>query len=178
MKLKSIVAATAISVGIIGSANASNLLIDPYVGAMAGFGGYTMFDGHDHASQSSQIYGAVAGIDIPLFRFELEYDYLNADDFDANLAMLNAYLKAPSIMIKPYLGVGVGTIFSGKYNHIDTEDTMAYQAMVGVTFDLPILPLKIDVEGRALYSNDIVKTDDAKPDLIQYDGRVKLRVIF
>ena len=179
MKLKSIAIFSTIIMAGAGSANAANMLVDPYVGAMAGFGGYTVFHGHDdHASQSSQIYGAVAGIDIPLFRIEAEYDYLNADDFNTNLAMVNAYIKAPSFVLKPYLGVGAGMAFSGKFHHVDTENNAAFQAMVGVTFDMPVLPIKLDVEGRALYSNDIVKIDNTKFDLLQYDARAKLRFVF
>lgn len=178
MKLKSIAIFSTIMMAGVGSANANNLLIDPYVGAMAGFGGYTVFHDHEHASQSSQIYGAVAGIDIPLFRLEAEYEYLNADDFHTNLGMLNAYVKAPTVLIKPYLGVGVGTAFSGKFDDIKTENTIAYQAMLGITLDMPVLPFKVDVEGRVLYANDIVKDDNIKPDLLQYDARAKLRFIF
>lgn len=178
MKLKSIAIFSTIMMAGVTSANAGNMLIDPYVGAMAGLGGYTVFRSHDYDTQSSKIYGAVAGVDIPMFRLEAEYDYLDADDFNTNLAMLNAYVKAPSFVLKPYLGIGAGMTFSGKYNHIDTESSTAYQAMAGVTFDLPALPVKLDVEGRILYSGDIVKVDNTKFDLLQYDARAKLRFVF
>lgn len=178
MKLKSIMIFSTIMMTGITSANAGNTLVDPYVGAMVGLGGYTVFHSHDYDTQSSKIYGAVAGVDIPLFRIEAEYNYLDADEFNTNLAMLNAYVKAPLVMLKPYLGVGAGMVFSGKYNHVDTESNTAYQAMAGVTFDIPVLPIKLDVEGRVLYSNDIVKIDNTKLDLLQYDARAKLRVVF
>ena len=85
-----------------GSANA-NLLFDIYAGGTYGIGGYTLL-ADNNESASSQSYGAILGIDIPLFRIELEYDYLNADDIELNLGMVNGYFKLPIPVLKPYIG--------------------------------------------------------------------------
>ena len=85
----------------------------------------------------------------------------------------------PSTVIKPYLGIGLGTVFNG-----DVDDTFnirneaAYQGRLGLTFDIPVIPFNVDVEGRVLYAPDVFKTADAKPDLLHYDLRLKLRYVF
>ena len=50
--------------------------------------------------------------------------------------------------------------------------------MLGVTFDIPVLPLKIDAEGRALYAHNLYSIENENPDLLQYELRLKLRYIF
>lgn len=176
MKLKSLAAVATLSAMMAGNANA-NLLFDVYAGATAGFGGATWF-ADDNNSYTAQSYGAVLGIDIPLLRAEVEYDYLASDDAKLHLAMVNAYAKLPTPVIKPYLGAGMGVIFDGEYNELNAETAPAYQGMLGVTFDLPILPLNIDVEGRVLYANHVFKLTDDNANLLQYDARVKLRYVF
>lgn len=165
-----------------GVANA-NLLFDIYAGGTYGFGGYTLFTDDNDISQSAQSYGAILGMDIPLFRIELEYNYLDSDKIETNLAMANAYFKIPTPVLKPYIGAGIGTTFSGKYTptnqaHIDIDDTMAYQGMLGITLDLPALPFNIDIEGRVLYAPNAFEIAAHDTDLLQYDGRVKLRYVF
>ena len=165
-----------------GAANA-NLLFDIYAGGTYGIGGYTLFMDDEHISKSSQSYGAVLGMDIPMFRIELEYNYLDADAGNLNLGLINAYFKLPTPVIKPYIGAGIGTTFDSKYEptattHIDLDDTIAYQGMLGITLDLPVIPFDIDVEGRVLYVPDIYEAADITPDLLQYEGRVKLRYVF
>ena len=85
-------------------------------------------------------------------------------------------------MIHPYIGVGVGSIFGGSYEaaniKYDIKSTVAYQGMLGLTFDILNLPIKFDVEGRALYAPNFVQVNTDKPDLFQYDARLKLRYIF
>ena len=82
-------------------------------------------------------------------------------------------------MVKPYLGVGVGNVFSGKDNDfVDIDSVIAYQGMLGVTFDIPVLPIDVDVEGRVLYAADIYDIAGIKPDFLQYEGRLKLRYVF
>lgn len=85
-------------------------------------------------------------------------------------------------MIHPYVGVGVGSIFGGSYNPADVKydikSTVAYQGMLGLTFDILALPIKFDVEGRALYAPNFAEIGTDKPDLFQYDARLKLRYIF
>ena len=161
-----------------GAANA-NLLFDIYAGGTYGIGGYTLLADHNK-SASAQSYGAVLGIDIPMFRIELEYDYVNTDDMELNLGMVNAYFKLPTPVIKPYIGAGVGTTFSSTYEpaDIDIDNTVAYQGMLGITFDLPLMPIAIDVEGRVLYANDIFEYNVKDNDLLHYEGRLKIRYEF
>ncbi len=181
-KTPAIITATAI---ILGATNAhANLLFDLYTGATYGIGGHTIFSDHNHTSTSSNTYGAVLGIDIPLLRFEIEYNRLDTKTLEMNLGMTNAYFKFPTPIAKPYLGAGFGIAFNSKYNngtnntHTKIPDKLTYQAMVGLTLDLAILPFDIDIEGRILYAPDIFKTYDTDTNLLQYDGRIKLRYIF
>ncbi|MBQ5700245.1 MAG: outer membrane beta-barrel protein [Alphaproteobacteria bacterium] len=161
-----------------GAANA-NMLFDIYAGGTYGIGGYTLYTNDQDISKSSQSYGAVLGMDIPMFRLELEYNYLDADALTANLGLVNAYFKLPVPVVKPYIGAGIGTTFDSKYeptNAIksDIDDTMAYQGMLGITLKLPVIPFDIDVEGRILYVPEIMPDQD----LLQYEGRAKLRYVF
>lgn len=172
IKSFSILTATAITLST-GVANA-NILFDIYAGATYGIGGYTLFDDNDNFSKSSQSYGAVLGMDIPMFRVELEYNYLDSDALTASLGLVNAYFKLPLPVIKPYIGAGIGYTFDTKYSSIETEDTMAYQGMLGATLNLPVLPFNVDIEGRVLYAPDIMPDID----LLQYEGRIKARYVF
>ncbi len=179
MKLKTAGFLTAWALMLIaGNANA-NLLFDIYGGATVGVGAATTFaDSHAH-TENAQSYGAFLGIDLPIFRVEAEYDYLHQPDINMHLGMVNAYAKMPSLAIMPYLGVGVGAMFDGDApNGISLDTTMAYQAMLGLTFDLPVLPFKIDAEARALYTPDIFDENGITPDVLHYDARIKLRYIF
>lgn len=181
MQLKTFgILTTTIIMGM-GAANA-NPIWDIYMGATVGAGGVTIFADNNDKTYASQTFGAMFGIDIPAFRFEGEYNYLRASDFNTNLAMVNAYFKMPSTVIKPYLGLGVGASFSGDYDVKDIKSSMkttaAYQGMLGLTMDLPALPLKFDIEGRVLYAPDIFSKFDVKPDLLHYDARLKLRYVF
>jgi len=179
MKLKSAGLLAALIVSASTAANA-NMLFDIYAGGTIGVGAATMF-ADDHArSDSAQSYGAVLGIDLPLVRIEGEYDYLSHKEMDMNVAMLNAYLKMPTALVQPYIGAGVGMIFDGDVDNTDIkiDDKMAYQGMLGLTFDIPVLPFKIDAEARALYAPDIYKIADIKPDVLHYDARLKIRYIF
>lgn len=179
MKLKTAIGLAAVIITTTSAANA-NLLFDIYAGGTVGVGAATMFaDSHAH-TDSAQAYGAVLGIDIPLVRIEGEYNYLNHKEMNMNVAMLNAYLKMPTAFVQPYLGAGVGMIFDGDVDNtnIKIDDKMAYQGMLGLTFDIPVLPFKIDAEARALYANDIYKAGNVKPDMLHYDARLKIRYIF
>lgn len=86
----------------------------------------------------------------------------------------------PTALVQPYLGAGIGMIFDGDVDNtnIKIDDKMAYQAMLGLTFDIPVLPFKIDAEARALYANNIYTVGDIKPDMLHYDARLKIRYIF
>lgn len=160
------------------TANA-NLLLDPYVGAVVGAGGQTVFIDDENHSESAQAYGAVIGLDVPILRAELEYNYMNNQGTKLNIGLFNIYAKMPAAMIHPYIGVGVGATFSSKFSNMKMEDSVAaYQGMLGITFDVPVLPIKVDAEARALYIPDIYTLENQKPDLLHYDLRVKLRYVF
>ena len=181
MKLNSkIFLSTVLMAGVATSANASPV-IDVYAGGMFGAGGATIYN-DTHSNVSAQSFGGVLGIDIPLLRVEAEYNHLTNDKFSTNDAMLNAYFKMLSTMIHPYVGVGVGSVFGGSYSSdtikYDIKSTVAYQGMLGLTFDILAMPLKFDVEGRALYAPNFMEIGTDKPDFLQYDARLKLRYVF
>lgn len=178
MKLNYLGILTAAALTVSGSANAASLF-DFYAGAMVGVGGATVFANDADVSKSAQSYGAVIGFDIPVFRFELEYDYMHAAPIEMHVGMINAYAKMPLPAVKPYLGVGIGNIFSGTdEDFMDIDSVAAYQAMLGVTFDIPVLPIDVDVEGRVLYAADIYDYHGLKPDFLQYEARLKIRYVF
>lgn len=164
------------------NANA-NLLFDLYTGATAGIGATAKFLDSTYHEHSAESYGAVIGVDLPLFRIEGEYNYLNGYDTKVNLGMLNAYFKIPTPMLKPYFGAGIGTTFDSKYelstdNIATMDDVVTYQGMVGLTLDLPLAPIKLDLEARFLYANNAYEIADTMLDIMHYDARLKLRYIF
>ncbi len=164
-----------------GAANA-NLLFDVYAGGTFGIGGYTLF-ADKNESFSSTTYGAVLGMDIPMFRIELEYNYLDSDDATLNMGFVNGYFKLPTPVVKPYIGAGIGTTFSSEFTPvahttIDIDDTIVYQGMLGVTLDIPVVPFNIDLEGRVIYASDLIEYMNDTADVLQYEGRVKLRYVF
>lgn len=180
MKLKTSIFLTTIIAATSTTTSYANPVWDLYAGLTIGAGAQTVFADHKDETNAAQSFGALFGIDVPAFRFEAEYNYLNESDVYANVALVNAYFKMPSTVIKPYLGVGAGVMFSGKNDkaNIDFDTTAAYQAMLGVTLDVPALPFKFDVEARAMYLPDIYDAAGIKPDVLHYDARVKMRYIF
>ena len=81
MKINSISLISLISIlGYVASANAS-VVADFYIGGMAGVGGQTMFSDHKNKTEASRVFGAIAGMDLPIFRVEAEYDYFASSDF-------------------------------------------------------------------------------------------------
>jgi len=188
MKINSISLISLVSI-LTCAANANaETLYDFYVGGMAGVGGQTMFADHDTDTNAARVFGAVAGIDLPIFRIEAEYDYLATSDFNTNATMLNLYAKMPSTVILPYIGGGIGMVFGGDYTMTESgvkakynvDTTAAYQAMLGATIDTIAIPVKFDIEGRVLYAPDVftVTGTNTKPDMLQYDIRAKVRFIF
>ena len=179
MKLKTTGLLTLVSVlGFAANANAG-VVMDMYAGATIGAGGLTVMSDGSNFSDSASSFGAMFGIDIPVLRAEVEYNHLSNSDLKMDLAMVNGYLKMPSTVIKPYIGVGVGSVFNGKIeNTVDISSAPAYQGMVGVTFDIPAAPIKIDAEGRVLYVPDFIEFYSIESDLLNYDFRIKLRYVF
>lgn len=190
MKINSISLISIVSTLACASTANAGVFADFYVGAFAGAGGQTMFADHKNDTNTSRVFGAIAGMDLPIFRVEGEYNYFGSKDLDTNAAMLNVYAKMPSTIILPYIGAGVGMMFGGeqtlKYtvNNIKDKEkidsTAAYQAMLGATIDVLAIPLKFDIEGRVLYAPDIytVTGSDVSPDMLQYNLRLKARFIF
>ena len=179
MKLKTIGAISVASVLFTAAnANAGNVLYDLYAGVTIGVGAATQFADHHNNTENAQSYGAVVGLDIPVLRLELEYNYMNSDIIKMHAGFVNLYAKMPSTVVHPYLGVGIGSVFGGDIDIPDIDGGTAYQGMLGLTFDVPALPIKIDAEARATYAPDVYKIGDVKPDVLQYEGRLKLRYIF
>lgn len=185
MQMKTLaVLATVLSPIVITSVHASPF-IDVYAGATIGMGGTcTIVDDHTH-NASAQSFGAVFGGDIPGLRFEAEYNHLRDNDMSLDMAFFNAYAKVPSTIIRPYFGLGLGASFDGDLDSNSDakfDSTIAYQAMTGLTFDITILSLRIDIEGRALYIPDVYKFasggHEYKPDAFHYEARLKLRYLF
>lgn len=179
MKLKT----TIILCSLIGATSApavANPIWDIYGGLSFGVGAQTFFMHDDNTTRSAQSFGAMFGVELPAFRIEAEYNYLNSSDSHASLAFANAYFKMPSTVVKPYLGIGVGVEFGGKNDKysVDFDTSAAYQGIFGATIDTPALPIKFDIEGRAVYIPDIAKVGDARPDVLHYEGRVKVRYVF
>ena len=153
---------------------------DMYIGASIGTGARTIFQPGADDTHSAQSLGGVFGIDVPYIRAELEYNYLREYDSRANIGMFNAYFKIPLVIVKPYVGLGFGMLFDGRDSkqNIDFDTALAYQAMIGVTLDVPKLPFKFDIEARSLYAPDVYKYNGATPDMLQYEARIKLRYLF
>ena len=93
MNTKSFAILTATTIMLSAGAANANMLFDIYAGGTYGIGGYTLYTNDQDISKSSQSYGAVLGMDIPMFRLELEYNYLPAAALTANLGLVNAYFK-------------------------------------------------------------------------------------
>ena len=177
---------------------ADAFLVDFYVGGTIGMGENiamlpSSMDLGD-IRQGSRSYGAVAGIDIPFLRFEGEYNFIAADNANLQAAMANVYFKFSTPIITPYIGGGVGRVFGASMGDVEIpilgaatiagQGAMAYQGMLGLTVDLPFLPVKIDLEGRVFFTPDaFVATMPVTSELqnvgfLQYDVRAKLRYVF
>ena len=171
---------------VVATANAhAGLVYDMYAGGTAGIGSTVLMldaKGHNHNSDHmAQSYGAVFGFDLPVVRFEAEYDFLDSKRLDMQALMGNAYVKLPGlVVVNPYIGVGLGVIFdtNNKYSDLKLDAAMAYQGMLGATFDIPTLPFKIDVEGRTMFVPELYSKDNIEVNAFYYDARIKLRYVF
>ena len=152
---------------------------DMYAGASLGLSALHS-GGENFITQS---YGAMFGLDMPVFRAEVEYNYLSGNrksmDINNNMAMLNGYAKLMKTpMIKPYVGAGVGMVFGGKVSgngvSTDLNSRVAYQGMLGFQTNIPATDLYVDLEYRMAYANKIAPDADFWLNEI----RVKLRYVF
>ena len=171
---------TAATLMVVGANANAGLVWDIYAGGNVGVGSMALFTDDNFRDRSAQSYGVLAGIDLPVVRFEGEYNWLDSKNLDMQIAMANAYVKFGSpIIINPYIGVGVGMMLDAESTmHIDIDPSIVYQAMLGLTFNLPVIPFKIDVEGRALYIPELYSVGGIDFGATQYEGRVKLRLVF
>ena len=167
---------------MIACANANaNMVWDIYAGGTAGLGGMALSsDKADRTNWSAQSYGAVFGIALPVVSFEAEYDYLKSDEMNMHMVMGNAYVKfLGAAVVNPYIGVGVGMMLDAETDYdVDIDPTIAYQGMLGMTFNIPAIPFKVDLEGRALLMPDLFKIAGDDVSALHYDARLKLRYIF
>lgn len=182
MKINSLSVISVVSVLAGTSVASASVITDFYVGGMVGAGAQTLLTKDHHKNSASRLVGAIAGVDIPAVRIEAEYNYLDSSELSTNAAMLNVYAKMPSTIILPYIGGGFGMVLGGDYtkDHVkyDIKKSTAYQAMLGATIDIFAVPIKFDVEGRVLYAPDVLNMNGTKPDMLQYNARVKMRYIF
>ncbi|MCL2017818.1 MAG: hypothetical protein FWG80_03560 [Alphaproteobacteria bacterium] len=150
-------------------------LFDFYTGVTGGIG-HAFANDFSHKGYS---FGTVFGIDIPIFRTEIEYNYIHgergASTINAHAGMMNGYIKlSPTPIIKPYIGGGVGSIFAGSIAKENINASIAYQAMIGVQLDFPFLPIFTDIETRVLFAENV--TPDSN--FTRWDARLKLRYQF
>lgn len=188
MKINSISLISLLSTLACVSVANADVMADFYLGGTAGAGGQTIFTDSKSKTDSAGTFGAIAGIDMPIFRFEAEYNYFTSADLDTNAGLINFYAKMPSTVIMPYIGAGIGMVFGGDATasvdgvkkDYSIKTSAAYQAMLGATIDVGTLPIKIDIEGRVLYAPNVYDIDatDIKPDMLQYNLRAKVRYIF
>ena len=189
MKKLSIFAAFALF--FTGAANAG-FIVDFYAGATAAAGNNVVvtpgaYLNGKNISNSANAFGAVAGINIPVVRLEAEYNYMTSDAINFHAAIANGYIKLlPTPIIKPYIGLGVGTAVGGTFKGADGKFNtggILWQGMLGLQFDIPMTPLFVDLEFRTLLA-DKVYTYEPTPGIskdfgfIQYDLRAKLRYVF
>lgn len=179
MNTKSFAILTAATIMLSAGAANANMLFDIYAGGTYGIGGYTMYTDDQDSSKSSQSYGAVLGMDFPLLRIELEYNYLDTDVIKMDTGFVNLFFNIPTPIVKPYIGGGIGYAIDSTFEQkngpkTNIDEIITYQGMLGITLDLPVIPFDIDIEGRVMYAPDIM-TDI---DLLQYEGRAKLRYVF
>jgi len=162
-----------------GAAEAS--LLDIYGGVTGSVGNSVTFlpraDGGKFKEHSNS-FGAVVGVDIPLLRVEGEYGYMAGKDLGLSALMLNGYLKAPIPYVKPYAGVGIGSVLGGKVGGDDAKASSALQGMAGIQFEIPKTSLFIDFEGRLFYAFAVREILDHDIGFYQYDWRMKVRYAF
>lgn len=154
---------------------------DLYGGISVGAGAQTMFGDGQNETNTSQSFGTMFGLEIPLFRAELEYTYLGESNSHTNIGFVNAYFKMPSTAIRPYFGLGIGIMFDGKEDVVydkEFDTKAAYQGMLGVTIDVPKLPFKFDIEAHAIYIPDVLRFENERPDIFHYEAKLKLRYLF
>jgi opacity protein-like surface antigen len=129
-------------------------------------------------------FGGMIGIDIPVFRFEAEYNYMIGKNMSLSVGMVNGYIKwLPTPIVKPYVGFGIGKVLGGKIRgDIDRapDASIPFQGMIGLQIEIPATSLSVDVEGRAMYIESVYNMPIVGRDIgaLQADLRVKIRYVF
>lgn len=165
------------------------VVIDIYAGGELGTGSSVTYVPSAMGSdwkKTAQSYGAMIGIDIPLLRAEAEYNYIHSKNVDLHAGMINGYVKFGVLpFATPYIGVGIGEVFGGTLtdnggSEADADSSTAYQAMLGLQFDIPATPVFVDIEGRVFYADSIYSVPAINKDVgfTQYDIRAKIRYVF
>ena len=157
-------------------------MLDVYIGLTGSMGESVAYFPSSAGGKSTQGMGglgAVFGFDVPVFRIEGEYNYMLARDLRLSAGLLNVYVKPlPIPLIKPYVGLGAGTILSGTVNDENAKGSPAFQGMLGFQIDVPVTSLFVDLEGRLFYASEIYEIANRSVGFVQYDWRVKLRYAF
>jgi len=177
--MKKILAASFLALSI---SQAGASVFDFYIGGTASIGDSIAYRPGTHNLESAgRSFGAIMGLDIPVARFEAEYNYITAGDIDLHALLGNLYVKIlPIPIVKPYIAGGVGRVFSGHADGVAVRNSMAYQAMLGITVDIPIMSVAMDIEGRVFYADNIyaMPVIERGVGFLQYDLRAKLKYMF
>jgi len=131
-------------------------------------------------------FGAVAGVNLWIFRMESEYSYLVGRNADLHLNMLNLYLRQPK-RGGGYIGFGFGGArvdrLKNRYANDNLVGNHAIQVIIGVRAAGEDSPMFVDIEWRGVY----VELESLGPwgrfgpeyrDLWQNEFRIKLGVQF
>lgn len=139
-----------------------------YVSAGIGYAknkGDVKFSNVKEDYKSSSAYSIALGYDLPVvpLRFEGEF-FSNSAKVEHtkkhvryNALMGNAYLNLPFPIVSPYVGAGVG------YVRLKGDNVSAWQGMVGVETNIPLVPLKGGLEYR------YISSDEAKKSGVDYE---------
>ncbi|MDR2901816.1 MAG: porin family protein [Lactobacillales bacterium] len=121
-------------------------------------GGGATTNGDDSSFKNSYGYSIFGGYELPITfmdaRVEAEFLYLKApvkdgDDRNFKGVMFNAVGVIPFVpVVDPYVGLGIG------YSRFDHTNTVAWQAIGGVDYQLPFAPVVIGGEYRYLTTTE------------------------
>lgn len=110
------------------------------------------------AYENSPVYSLAVGYELPIpiidIRGEIEYLHVQPSvkqgaDIRFDGAFANAYVDIPLVpIVDPYIGGGIG------YARFDHKNTTALQGMVGIEYEVPIIPFAIGGEYRYMKVNE------------------------
>lgn len=127
------------------------------IGASLNDGSVT-HDAIQSSYKNTPVYAVAAGYELPLpildIRGEIEYlrirpNAKHGPDSKFDGVFLNGYADIPLVpVVDPYVGLGLG------YSRFDHTNSPALQAMTGIEYELPILPIAIGGEYRYMKVNE------------------------